>query len=149
LVPVTQRRDMDDLQQQIQELFNDLWQVPRFSGLRHGFRPQADCYRRDDPAELHVVVELPGIDPERVQIVVSGRTLLVAGVRERRRLQGARVQQMELEYGPFQRQIVLSEDVDTQAASATYERGLLEITLPIAPAAPPQARVPIEVRRAP
>jgi HSP20 family protein len=146
---VTQRRDIDDLQQQIQELFNDLWQVPRFSGLRHGFRPQADCYRRDDPPELHVVVELPGIDPERVQIVVSGRTLVIAGVRERRHLQGSRVQQMELEYGPFQRQIQLAEDVDTAAAAATYERGLLEIRLPIAPAAPPQARVPIEVRRAP
>ena len=61
------RRDMDELQEQIQELFNDLWQVPRFSGLRHGFRPEADCYRLDDPPELHVLVELPGVDADSIK----------------------------------------------------------------------------------
>jgi len=141
------RRDMDELQQQIQELFNDLWQVPRFSGLRHGFRPEADCYRTDDPPELHVVVELPGIDPSAIEIVVSGRVLVVAGVRERAYQTGARVQQMEIEYGPFQRQVQLADDVDSSRATATYDRGLLEIVLPLAPAPPPQERVAIEVRR--
>src|SRR5690349_6047979 len=115
-----ERRDLDDLQQEIQELFSDLWQVPRFSGLRHGFRPQADCYRTDDPPAVHIVFELPGVDPESVQIVCSGRTLVVAGVRERPSLPpGARVQQMELEYGQFQRQIQLAEDVDPGGATAT------------------------------
>jgi len=141
------RRDMDDLQQQIQELFNDLWQVPRFSGLRHGFRPEADCYRTDDPPELHVVVEVPGIDPSAIEIVVNGRVLVVAGVRERGYRAGARVQQMEIEYGPFQRQVQLADDVDSSRATATYDRGLLEIVLPLAPAPPPQERVAIEVRR--
>jgi len=141
------RDDLDELQQQVQELFNDLWQVPRFSGLRHGFRPEADCYRLDDPPELHVLVELPGVDPQQVEVVVTGRTLLVAGVRERPYRQGARVQQMELEYGPFQRQIQLTDDVDSARATASYERGLLEIVLPLAPEPPQQARVAIAVRR--
>jgi HSP20 family protein len=144
---MTSRRDMDELQQQIQDLFSDLWQVPRFSGMRHGFRPQADCYRTDDPPELHVVVELPGIDPDRIEIVAGGRSLAIAGVRERPQLEGARVQQMELEYGPFQRQLQLHEDIDSSRATATYERGLLRIVLPIAPAPPPQERTPIEIRR--
>jgi HSP20 family protein len=142
------RRDIDELQQEIQELFSDLWQVPRFSGLRHGFRPQADCYRTDDPPELHVVVELPGVDPATVQIVTSGRTLLIAGVRERLRLEGARIQQLELEHGPFQRQIQLAEDVDSSRADATYERGLLHVVMPLAQSSR-QVRVSIEVRRVP
>lgn len=141
------RRDIDELQQQVQELFNDLWQVPRFAGLRHGFRPQADCYRTDDPAAILVVVELPGVDPEEVQIVVSGRVLVVAGVRERPRISSARVQQMELDYGPFQRRIQLAEDVDSERATASYERGLLQIVLPLAPEPPAQSRVAIQVRR--
>jgi HSP20 family protein len=145
---MARRRDIDDLQQQIQELFNDLWQVPRFSGLRHGFRPDADCYRTEEPPELHVVVELPGVDPAGIEIVVSGRTLVVAGIRERRYRPGARVQQMEIEYGPFQRQIQLADDVDSSSATASYDRGFLEIVLPLAPAPPPQARVAIEIRRA-
>jgi HSP20 family protein len=141
------RDDLDELQQQVQELFNDLWQVPRFSGLRHGFRPQADCFRTDDPPAIHVVVELPGVDPAQVRIAVSGRTLVVAGVRARASVPaGARVQQIELEYGPFQRQLRLSDDIDAGGATATFDRGLLRITLPIAPAAPRQERVSIEVR---
>ena len=36
------RRDVDKLQEEIEELFADLWQVPRFSGIRRGFRPNVD-----------------------------------------------------------------------------------------------------------
>jgi HSP20 family protein len=141
------RKDLDELQQEIQELLTDLWQVPRFSGLQRGFRPQADCYRTADPPALHVVLELPGVDPEQVQIVVSGRSLVVAGVRDRLRVPGAHVQQMELEHGPFQRQLRLAEDVDPGCATATFERGLLRITLPLASAPARRERVAIEVRR--
>jgi HSP20 family protein len=140
-------RDIDELQREIQELFSDMWQVPRFSGIRRGYRPQADCYRTEDPPELHVVIELPGVDPDRIEIAASGRTLAIAGTRERPQLPGARVEQMEIEYGPFQRQVQLSEDIDSSRASATYERGLLHLVLPVAPAPPPQARISIEIRR--
>jgi HSP20 family protein len=141
-------RDIDQLQREIQELFSDLWQVPRFSGIRHGFRPQADIYRTDDPPEIHIILELPGVDPERLEIVAGERTVSVAGVRERPQLAAARVQQMELEYGPFQRQLQLIDDVDSDRATATYERGLLCIVLPIAPAPapPPKERTAILVR---
>ena len=65
------RRDVDKLQEEIEELFADLWQVPRFSGIRHGFRPNVDCFHTDDPHALTVVVELPGVEPGSVQIVAS------------------------------------------------------------------------------
>src|SRR5207245_561935 len=38
LLQMTRKRDIDQLQNEIKELFADLWQVPRFSGLRRGFR---------------------------------------------------------------------------------------------------------------
>jgi HSP20 family protein len=142
-------RDIDELQEQIQELFSDLWQVPRFSGLRHGFRPQVDCYRTDEPPAIHIVVELPGVDPDQVEVVVTGRSLTVSGTRERTHVVGSRVLQLELEYGRFQRQLLLAEDVDPAGATASYERGLLRITLPLAPEPPPQERVPIAVARRP
>jgi HSP20 family protein len=142
-------RDIDQLQREIQELFSDLWQVPRFSGIRHSFRPQADIYRTDDPAELHIILELPGVDPERLEIVAGERMVSIAGTRERPQLSAARVQQMELEYGAFQRQLQLIDDVDSSRATATYERGLLRIVLPIASAPPPaqHERTAILVRR--
>jgi HSP20 family protein len=142
------RRDIDRLQGEIEELFADLWQVPRFSGLRHGFRPSADCFHTSDPPQLTVVVELPGVDPESVQIVVEERSLRIAGRRERRRVEGQMYQQMEIEYGPFERVFALSEDVDVSNATAAYDRGLLTVTLPIAERAARRARVAISVRRA-
>ena len=141
------RRDMDRLQGEIQELFADLWQVPRFSGLRSGFRPQVDCYRTADPAELVVVVELPGVDPDDVQAVIADGTLTVAGNRSRPKCEGLVYQQMELEYGPFQRRIPLPDGVDVASARATYDRGMLRIVLPIAQRPAPGERVAIEVTR--
>jgi HSP20 family protein len=139
------RRHIGDLQGEIQELFAELWQVPRFSGMRSGFLPQCDCYRTDDPPALHVVVELPGVDPSSVQVVAAGRALVVAGKRDRPRVPGARYQQMEIEYGVFQRQIDLGVDVDAGRASATYQAGMLRIELPLAPSTPARRRVRVEV----
>ena len=141
------RRDIDRLQGEIEELFADLWQVPRFSGLRHGFRPAVDCFQTADPPVLTIVVELPGVDPESVQVALDERALTVSGERPRPRVAGQVYQQMEIEYGAFSRTIQLAKDIDPEAASAGYERGLLTITLPLAERAPPAQVVTILVRR--
>ena len=130
------RRDVDELRGEIQELFADLWQVPRFSGIRHGFRPQCDCFRTDDPPTLHVVVELPGVEADSIEVAVAARTLLIAGVRQRPQVPDAHYQQMEIETGPFQRQVRLAEDVDPEHARASFENGVLTIELPVADHAP-------------
>src|SRR5947207_10242861 len=141
------RRDVDELRGEIQELFADLWQVPRFSGLRHGFRPQCDCFRTDDPPALHVVLELPGVEAESIEVVVTARSLLVGGVRQRPHVPGARYQQMEIEYGAVRREIGLGDDVDPEQATARYEHGMLRLVLPLARHAPQRAKIPIEVER--
>jgi HSP20 family molecular chaperone IbpA len=141
------RRDLDDLRGEIQELFADLWQVPGFTGLRHGFRAQCDCFRTDDPPVLHVVVELPGVDPGTIAVAAAGRALTIGGTRERPRIPGARYQSMEIEYGAFQRRIDLGEAVDSTRAVATYERGMLKIVLPVAERSTDEEPLPIEVTR--
>ena len=139
------KRNIDELQQEIQELFADLWQVPRFSGLRAGFRPHVDCYRTKD--SLTVLVELPGVDPAEIDVVVADGVLYLAGERGRPREDGQVYQQMELDYGPFRRQITLGADVDIEHARATYEKGILKIVLPVAEQRPAGERVVIEVSR--
>jgi HSP20 family protein len=107
------------------------WEVTRFSGQRRGFVPECDCYRTDDPPALHLLLELPGIDPAAVRIVAVGTTLVVSGVRERPHPSAARYHQVEIEYGPFERRIELAEDVDAEAAAATYEAGMLRLEVPL------------------
>ena len=127
------KRDVDRLQQELEELFSDMWRVPGFAGLRRGFRPHVDCYRSDEPPTVTVVVDLAGIDPGDVEIVVTDRIVVVSGERRRPAL-ACRVsyRQMEIEYGPFQRRISLAEDVDPDSAEATYEQGLLKVVMPLA-----------------
>lgn len=121
----------DRLSEEIEELFAELWQVPRFAGLRHGFRPNVDCFHTDDPHELTVVVELPGVDPETLHVVAAERVLVVAGERKRPHVPARVYQQMEIEYGPFRRQVRLAENVDPMHATARYEHGVLTVELPV------------------
>ena len=137
-------RDLDKLE----ELLADLWQVPHLAGLRHGFRPNVDCFHTDDPHALTIVAELPGVDPRSIRVAAGERVLLIAGERVRPRAPGRVYQQMEIEYGAFQRQVRLAEDVDPSRASAAFENGVLTIVLPVAETAPPRGRTRIEVWRA-
>ena len=141
------RRDVDKLQEEIEELFADMWQVPRFSGLRQGFRPNVDCFHTDEPHALTVIVELPGVDPQSVKVVAGERVLVVAGERKRPKLPGRVYQQMEIEYGPFQRQVRLVEDVDPERAQASFEHGVLTVELPVVETPPPAGRYRITVER--
>lgn len=138
------RDDIDRLHDEINELVDELWNVPRFVVARRGFRPNVDCIRSADPPALHVIVELPGVDPAAIKVIAADRVLVVAGERRRPKVSG-RYQQMEVEYGPFQRRISLAEPVDTVAATARYERGLLTVVLPIAPKPAKRERVTITI----
>lgn len=144
---MARRRDIDRLNE-LEELFADLWQVPRFAaGLRRAHRPQIDVYRSEDPPEVTVVVEIPGADPERMRIELDGRRLVVSGDRPRPRAAGQVWYRSEIEYGAFAREVALAADVDVEHATATYDRGLLRIVLPLAERPPKRASVAIEVRR--
>jgi HSP20 family protein len=142
---VEKRRDVEHAAEEIEQLFADLWQVFPFSRrLRRGYRPEVDVYRSDDPPTLIVQVELPGIEPEDVQLIASPQALLIVGER-RRPKGGGHYQQMEIDYGPFQRQITLAEDIDPEHATATYERGMLTVRLPLAPSPAHKESVTIAV----
>jgi HSP20 family protein len=146
LMPMPRGKDqLDRLQGEIQELIDELWQVPRFSGMRRGFRPQVDVVRTDEPAEFRVVVELPGVDPDDVKIYADDQMLVVAG--ERRRACKGRYFHMEIDFGPFQRRVQFAEQVDPAGARAEYRRGLLTISLPIADRGPVTEKVVIHVGR--
>jgi len=131
------------MKSEMEELFADLCQVPRLVARRAGFRPALDVYRTDDPPAITVVVELAGIDPDEVDAAVVDGVLVVRG--RRVRPAGKRFyQHIEIDYGIFERRVQLNEAVDSEAASATYENGLLSIHLPLAQKGPKPVRVTIQ-----
>lgn len=140
------REDIERLTE-LEELFADLWQVPRFAaGRRHEHRPAIDVFRTADPPELTIVVEIAGADPGSIQLLLDERRLLIAGERPRARVRG-QFDRSEIEYGRFRRELLLNDDVDVGSARANYERGLLTIVLPITQGARAPQTVTIEIRR--
>ena len=142
------RDDIKRLHGELEDVFNELWHGPRFGvQLRGGFRPRIDVMRTEEPDELRVVVDLSGIEPEDVHVVVNERALVIAGQRKRPQPESRlSYHLLEIEYGPFERRIGLPVDVDPARARATYERGLLTVTLPVASAPPGEGRITITVR---
>jgi HSP20 family protein len=124
-----------------------LWQISRLGGRRRGFRPQVDSFRTEDPPTFTVIVEIAGIDPDQVNVTASEGALIISGERRREPCEGRVFQQIEIEYGPFERMIHLPEQVDLTRAEARYDRGLLTIEIPIAVKAKAPQPVPIEIRR--
>jgi HSP20 family protein len=144
LMHVKGKGEFSRLQGEVQELIDELWQVPRFYGRRRGFRPAVDCVVTNDPAELKIVVDLAGVDPQDVHVLVDEQTILIAGERRRPCKEG-RYQQMEIEYGHFERRLQLPMQIDPADARAEYERGLLTIVLPVALKPVARTTVTIEI----
>jgi HSP20 family protein len=142
--------DLDRLRHELEDLFNEVWRSPRFSA-KQCFRPAVDCFRTSDPAELVIVVELAGIDPDQIHVFAADKSIVISGERRRPRPgKGGQVyQRMEMDYGAFERHIPLPDDVEAEAGTATYERGLLTVVVPIASRPAPRGRVAIPIHREP
>lgn len=96
-----------------------------------------DLYKVDDHYVL--TADLPGVDPGSVDVNVDNGTLTVTAHRTAQPAEDA-VQWLANErfYGTYRRQLSLGEGVDASAISATYENGVLSITIPLAERAKPR-----------
>jgi HSP20 family protein len=126
-----QRPEIERLKSEMEELFADLCQH-RLAPQRVGFRPRLDVYSTKEPPALNIVVELAGVDPDEVDIVVADGVLVISGSRRRSHDESRRYQHMELDHGPFERRVQIGDGVDADGAEARYERGLLTVVLPFA-----------------
>jgi HSP20 family protein len=86
---------------------------------------------RETDETLEISADLPGLQPEDVDITVTDDTLTLKGEykAEEEREEG-KMHIQERRYGSFQRTVRLPTAVDTDAAEAKFEDGVLKITLP-------------------
>jgi len=86
-----------------------------------------------------VRVELPGVDKDNIDISVAGDILTIKGERKPpEEVKDEDYYCCERYRGNFYRSIQLPGDVDTEKIEATYENGVLEITLPKVPEVTPK-----------
>ena len=131
--------NFERMRRQMDELFDRRLAPQR----RGGFSPEVDVYYTGDPPRAVVRADLAGIDPNEIELKISGRELTLSGNRRPQHGEERVYQQLEIEHGPFRRVVALSVDVDSTAAVASYEDGILTVELPVAQPAPTRS-VPIQ-----
>jgi len=86
--------------------------------------------------------ELPGLDPDRdIEVTVEGSTLTIHA---ERRQEDSGPYRSEFRYGPLTRLVRLPAKVDAKDVTARYERGVLEVSVPVREVRPESIRVAIE-----
>ncbi len=95
-----------------------------------------DAYRLDDRLYMHL--DLPGIDPETIDITVEDNSLTVSVERTMSVPQDAAVVLNERTQGTFTRRFFLGEGLDTEKIEAGYDHGVLTISIPVAEQAKPR-----------
>jgi len=95
--------------------------------LERPFRLPLDVYTT--PEEIVIVVSLPGLTPDEVDIVIEGDTLTIRG-ELRPPLENVEYLFQERPYGALSRTLALNVPVEAEKAEAVFENGVLTLTLP-------------------
>lgn len=125
----------------IDRLFQQLWRGPEGASRASALAMPMDAWRSGD--RFTIELDLPGIDPEAMEMTVEDNVLVVKA--ERPRQQGATDDELliaERPYGTFTRQVFLGDNLDTEQVEATYQAGVLRLSIPVAAQAKPR-RIPI------
>ncbi len=81
--------------------------------------------------EIKIICEIPGVKKEDIRISIYDDNLEISVRKKEEKLkEGAKYLAKEIKYGEFRRKIKLPTKVDAEKAKASYNNGILEITLP-------------------
>lgn len=112
----------------------------------HIWAPALESFARGN--DLVVRLEVPGIDPDKVEISIKDHTLRIWG--ERRREETVNDEDYyaeEFAYGSFERTLTLPRQARVEDVKATYDQGVLEVVVPQGAAVSGARKVPVEVRK--
>ncbi|HJR18651.1 MAG TPA: Hsp20/alpha crystallin family protein [Actinomycetota bacterium] len=121
-------RDLVSIQDELSRLFG------RTYGGSEALRPSAggvwmpsmDVYETED--KIVAKLELPGIDPNNVDVSVEDSTLTISGAREfSDEVKEESYHRVERRYGSFTRAIALPQTADTENVNANFDKGVLTI----------------------
>jgi len=135
LVPWRPFRELEEMERYFEDVFGQpslpaAWR--RIPMVEMGWAPAIEVFEKED--KFVVKAELPGMKEEDIDVSVVGDTLTIKGERKA----GSEVKEedyycCERSYGSFSRSIALPSSVDAKKIEASYEDGVLEVSLPKAP----------------
>ena len=125
---------MDQLQREMNRLFNASSKGRVFTAPSY---PAINIWTNDE-GQL-ISAEMPGVNPEDIDIDVTGDALSISGERKPDKvMKDAHYHRRERSYGSFSRTVQLPFMVDTNKVEASFKNGILMISLPRAEADKPK-----------
>jgi HSP20 family protein len=109
-----------------------------------------DAVRHGD--QVFINFDLPGVDPDAIDLTVERDTLTVTASRRFERAEGDELLANERYQGTFTRRVLLGDTLDSNRLEAAYDHGVLSVTIPVSEQAQPRkisvggahSRTPIE-----
>jgi HSP20 family protein len=95
-----------------------------------------DAYRHGDTYVVNV--DLPGFDPSTINVTSENDVMTIKAERHWEPMEGDEVVAAERTHGSFYRQLFLGEGLDTDNIHATYDSGVLMVTIPLSERAKPR-----------
>ncbi|MGB6230536.1 MAG: Hsp20/alpha crystallin family protein [Litorimonas sp.] len=144
--PVAQQRGysiFDHMQREMADMFSRAQSlIDEHEDEQDGasfFTPAIDHHETDD--EYRLSLELPGVKREDVDVSVENGQITISGDKKSRyEVKDDTQARTETRYGRFQRSLPLPDGIDEDAIEASFEDGVLELTLPKAAVEQPQSR---------
>jgi HSP20 family protein len=121
-------RQLENFQRDFDELFDRLLRAKWRSAANAQPLPPVESYIEED--QLVIRADLPGVDPEDIQITITGNVLRVAGRREPSKEPQVGIRR-EFRHGPFERTLTLPQGVAPEQIKASYRNGVLELRVPL------------------
>ncbi len=119
--------DLFDVQKQMNKYFS-----PEFSAAQKdlaAWRPKVDV--RESEKEFVIHAELPGLTKEHVNVELDKGVLTISGERKfEKKDEQEQFHRIERSYGKFQRSFAVPEGLDPNTIQATFNNGVLEVTMP-------------------
>lgn len=120
----------------IDALTRGLLQTPRAGSVRAPAFMPMDLYKLDDHYVL--TADLPGMDPGSIDVQADNGVLTLSAQRTARSEESVQWLTSERFSGSYRRQLTLGEGIDTAAISASYDNGVLTVTIPVDERAKPR-----------
>jgi HSP20 family protein len=95
-----------------------------------------EAFRRGD--EFTVLLDMPGISPDDVDLTVENNVVTIRAERRSPRQEGDEVIVDERPHGTFVRQLFLGDNLDAGKLQASYDQGVLSLTIPVAEESKPR-----------
>ncbi len=122
-------REMDNFQQQMNQLFEEVFVPTDRHGDRQGFNPKAELTETEESYVLKL--ELPGMGPDNLDIQATRDAVTVSGDRQdTHSTEKDGVRRTEFRYGSFRRVIPMPGAIQNTEVKANYDAGILTLTLP-------------------